>query len=83
MYSNVQYILVTIGVLYSVQFNVQYSLELRMRNVLHEAGWGLFFRKKCSAEIFFNVWHQLFVEYSTVNSVQTNARISISTNSQD
>ena len=64
MYSNVQYILVPICVLYSVQYSVQYSLELRVRNNLHEAGWGLFLRKKCGAESFFFVWHQLFVEYS-------------------
>ena len=51
VYSNIQYILVSICVLYSVQYNVQYSLEVRVRNNLHKAGWGMFFKKKCCAEI--------------------------------
>ena len=57
MYSSqctvLQYILVPKFVLYSEQYSVQYSLELRVRNNLHEAGWGLFFRGKCAAESFF------------------------------
>ena len=42
VYSNVQYIHVPICVLYSVQYSVQYILELRVRNNLQEAGWDLF-----------------------------------------
>ena len=70
MYDNVWYIFVPICVLYSIQYSVQYSLELRVRNNLHEAGWGLFFRKKYGADSFFYVWHQLFVEYSEQYSEQ-------------
>ena len=47
VYSNVQYILVPICVLYSVQYSVQYILELRVRNNLHEAGGrGVIFQEK-------------------------------------
>ena len=71
MYSNVQYIFVPICVLYSVQYSVQYSLELRVRNNLHEAGWGLFFRKKCGAESFF--MYGISFLWSTVSSTVNSA----------
>ena len=75
MYGNVQYILVPICVLYSVRYSVQYSLELRVRNNLHEAGLGLFFKKKCGAENFF--MYGISFLWNTVNSTVNSAMDSL------
>ena len=72
MYSNITYILVPI----CVQYSVQYSVKLRVRNSLHEAGWGLFFRGKMWCRKLFFMYGISFL-WSTVSSTVNRDMVSI------